>query len=711
MSVETAFLALFLALCTEGALVALFLPERQNPTALAWIGSIASLSILCLGGIVLVSGGTSQIQLWTLPGFGVLQISLNPFSALFLCSLAVVFVAVSIFSAGYLKRYLTHYSLRTFSVLYYGLLVSVVLVVVAGDVLSFLLAWEATAILSYLLVNYEHRKEENIEAAWLMLAMGEAGTLAAAVALLILAKTAGSLDFSALVLAGASVMPRMRWAVFILSFFGFGVKAGIVPFSMWLPRAHPVAPANVSAILSGVILNLGIYGITLVNVRFLPVKLLGPGILALVIGSITALVGILYATAENDMKTMLAHSSIENMGIIVSGLGAGFLFVGLDHPALASIAFAAAFYHLVNHSAYKALLFLGAGTVDMQLGTRNMDYLGGLIKVMPWTGLTFLVGALSISALPPFNGFVSEWLTLQSFLRSVELNSAAIGTVFAFSGALLALTAGLAITCFVKAFAMTFLGMPRWKQAREAVEAGRTMTAPMVGLAVLCLLLGITPTYVIPMLDKALMPLTGESAEKALVPPFLRPTASGQLPAEFVSEFHDLGAQVGKGYLPGNGLVVLHRGSEHNPVVFAMSTTYMIFVLMLLIGITFVVIRLWIARTRNVTRRPRWDGGITRLLPVMTYSATGFSSPVSVIFDALLHPRTVEDTRETVHEHFRTAIRRSRERVHILDWVIFRHLASGADALANLCARMHNGRLNAYVAYVLIALIAVLLLS
>ncbi len=711
MSLEGALLVLFLAWCSLGALLAVLLSERRNPTALAWTGSLAAVTALCLGGRILLPGSEIQIPLWTLPGLGNLRLSLNPLGALFLCSAATVYLAASVFSAGYLGRYLGHYSLRSFSVLYHGLFASVVLVFVAGDVLSFLLIWEVMAILSFLLVNYEHDKAENTSAAWLMLAMSEAGTLAAAIALLILAKNAGSLDFSLLAAEGARLLPGMRWAVFLLSFFGFGVKAGLVPFSVWLPRAHPVAPANVSAILSGVILNLGIYGIVLVNMKFLPVTLLGPGMLALIVGSITALVGILYATAENDMKTMLAHSSIENMGIIVSGLGAGFVFLASNHPAFAAIAFVAAFYHMLNHSAYKALLFLGAGTVDSRAGTRNMDRLGGLIKAMPWTALSFLVGALAISALPPFNGFVSEWLTLQSLLRSVELHSAAIGSVFAFCGAILALTAGLAITCFVKAFAMSFLGMPRWKEAGRVFEGSRSMTTPMAGLAFLCLFLGITPTYVIPALDKALAPLTGASAVQALVPPFLRSSASAQLPAGFVSEFHDLGAQVGKGYLPGNGLVVLHRGAERNPVVFAMSTSYTFLVLVLLLAIVFLATRLWTTPSHTVVRKPRWDGGIARLLPIMTYSATGFSSPVSVIFDALLHPRRVEDARETVHEHFRTAIKRRPERAHILDWAIFRHLAAAADAIANLCARMHNGRLNAYVAYVLIALVGVLLLS
>ncbi|HEY7307294.1 MAG TPA: proton-conducting transporter membrane subunit [Bryobacteraceae bacterium] len=709
MSWPIVLLAIFLGLSAAGVVLALLLPDRRNPLALGWTSSLAALCILWLSGAVLLDGSGFQISLWSLPGLGTLTLSLNRLAGFFLFSAGIVFLAASVFSVSYLRRYLGHYSLRSFSVLYHMLFVSVALVLIAGDVLSFLIGWEAMAILSYLLVNYEHEHQENVQAGWLMLSMGEAGTLAAAVAVLVLANSAHSLEFSKLRIASAALEPGISWAAFLLSFFGFGVKAGLVPFSTWLPRAHPVAPANVSAILSGVILNLGIYGIVRVNIDFLPATLVGTGLVTLIVGSASALVGILYATTENDIKTMLAHSSIENMGIIASGLGAGFVFTASKHPALAAIAFAAALYHALNHSVYKALLFLGAGTVDIQTGTRDMDQLGGLIKRLPWTGLFFLVGALAISALPPFNGFASEWLTLQSFLRSVEIQSAAIGTVFAFCGAALALTAGLAITCFVKAFAMTFLGMARSQPAKEVSEAARTMIVPMGALAALCLVFGVAPTYVIPVLDRTLGPYIGSGAEQALVPPFFTPRAS-ELPPNFLSEFHDLGAQVGKGLLPGPGLVVLHRGGDRNPVVFAMSTSYTFIVLLLLLGSSFLIIRLWLTRGRSVVRRLPWDGGLQRLLPAMTYTATGFSSPVSVIFHAVLHPTATEETRETIHEHFRTAIRRQRRDLHILEWLVFKPLASSTAAIANACARMHSGRLNAYVAYVLITLLGILLL-
>ena len=711
MTLAGILLLLFFILCSVGTVLAMILPERYLSFVLAVIASLAAADMVGLGFMVLVSGRGLQYSLWTISELGTLSLSLDRFSALFLVSAAVVFLAASVFSNAYMQRYRGHYSLRSFSILYYGLFVSVILVLITGDVLVFLIAWEAMAILSYLLVNYEHEQEKNTYAGWLMLALSEMGTVAAAFALLLLANHAHSMSFSSFRGAFGSFGNGMRWTIFLLSFFGFGVKAGLVPFSVWLPRAHPAATANVSAVLSGVILNLGLYGILRVNLDFLPISLPGPGLVVLIVGSASALIGILYATVENDLKTMLAHSSIENMGLIVAALGAGFVFAVDGHVAIASIAFVAALYHMTNHSLYKALLFLGAGTIDMRVELRNMNKLGGLMKVMPRTALFLLVGALAISALPPFNGFVSEWLILQSLLRSVELNSTTIGTIFAFCAAALALTAGLVITCFTKAFSTTFLGVPRSQQVQQASEATPSMTVPMGILAGLCLVLGVAPTWVIPAIDRTLAPYAVSGATEALVPPFLSPATPG-LPPGFVREFHDLGAQIGKDVVPASGLVVLHRGGASNPVVFAMSTAYTLVVLILLLAIVFVVVRFWLARGRSVSRELPWAGGIERLLPEMTYTATGYSSPVSVIFNAILHPGAVPETRQVIYEHFRTEIRRSdrAEEGHILERLIFTPLTRGALAVGKLCARMHNGRLTAYVAYVLVVLLSVLLI-
>ena len=278
---------------------------------------------------------------------------------------------------------------------------------------------------------------------------------------LILAITANSVEFTALRSAAPGIGEDSAVGYIFLSFFGFGVKAGIVPVNLWLPRAYLGCAAGVRAGAGGSDAESR-------ALRHLPDQRRSgacyesrPGPVALIVGTVSALLGILYATTDNELKAMLAHSSIENVGIVVAGFGAGMVFVATNHPALAAIAFVAGLYHLINHSLYKTLLFFGVGAVEKQTGTGDMDRLGGLIKWMPVTAACFLVGALSIAGLPPFNGFVSEWLTLQTMLRSAELSSTVAKMIFALCGAGLALTAALAVTCFVKVFAMSFLGMRR----------------------------------------------------------------------------------------------------------------------------------------------------------------------------------------------------------------------------------------------------------
>jgi hydrogenase-4 component B len=566
------------------------------------------------------------------------------------------------------------------------------------------------SISSYMLVNFEHQRVGTKEAGYLMLAMGEAGFMAVELVLLLLAVKAGSLDFSALKTAAVGLGPVTRWIVFLLTFFGFGVKAGLVPVNAWLPLAHPAAPANVSAILSGVILNLGLYGIIRVNFDLVPISTVFAGLVLLIVGTISALVGILYATTAHDLKAVLAHSSIENMGIVTLGLGAGIIFAASDRPLLAGMAYIAAFYHMLNHSFYKALLFLGAGAVDDRVGTRDLDKLGGLMRAMPWTAATFLVGALSISAVPPFNGFVSEWLSLQTLLRSAVLPSTALRLVFVLCGSALALTAALAVTCFVKAFAMGFLGIPRSEAAAKAVEVRGSAIAPMVLLSVLCLLLGVLPTYVIPALNIELQPLINPGTANALVPPFFTANSTNQqLPPAFLQEFHNLGAQSGSKVLPGRGLVILLRGSAENPVVFAMSPSYSLAALAIMLFLAWFVFTRW-TRQRATVRRELWAGGIPRLFPEMTYTATGFSNPVRVVFQAVFRPNITEDTRQTVAVHFRTAIRRQRDETHMVDRLFLRPVSEAMNGIANFLAGMHHGRLNVYVAYVLGFLLIILFL-
>ena len=705
-------ITLSLAACGAGIVLSMTVRPARQGFVLASLGSLAALAAAAAGAAALLNGEQFTRALWSLPGLTTLALRLDPLAAAFLLVAGIVLVPASIYAGEELRRDSVRGHERAFTVMLLALYASVILILIAGDALLFLMAWELMSILCYLLVvRAPGRENGRAVSGYLLLAMGEGGTLAAALGFLLLAHGASSLQFDALRSGAPALGANLRWAVFLLAFFGFGVKAGLVPVNSWLQRAYVTAPRAFAPVLAGVTLNLGLYGIMRVNAALMPATQAGMGLVALVVGTASALLGVLYATTDNDLKAMLAHSSIENVGIVIAGFGAGMVFVATRHPGLAAIAFVAALYHLINHSLFKTLLFIGVGTVESQTGTRDMDRLGGLIKWMPLTALGFLAGTLSIAALPPFNGFVSEWLTLQVMLRSAEVSSIGAKIVFALCGAGLALAAALAVTCFVKAFAMSFLGMRRLDGARTVTEASPGVLASMAILALLCLGFGVLPTYVIPALDPVSTQMTGASAADALVPPFFGAApAHATLPPAFAAEFHDLGAQVGQHVMPGRGLVVLHRGGAENPVVFAMSTSYMVLALIGLTALTYLIVRLWLTRARRVARRERWDGGLRRLLPEMTYTATGFSNPVRVVFDAIFRPTTVEDTSETVAEHFRMAIRREKERVHLVDKLVFQPVRSATLLFARALAAMHHGRFNAYATYAFLALLIVLAL-
>ncbi len=701
----------FIILSALGITVCVLFPQRAIPREIFWVGSAASLVICALGVEGLARSTSLSVNLWFLRGFGSLTLTLDHLSSLFLFISGIIYLSTSVFSRRYLEHYVDYFNLGLFGVVYHALWVSVVIILLAGDAVLFLIAWEAMSILAFLLVNFQAPKDENREAGYVMLGMSEAGFLAVALAFLILGSVSGGLGFEVLRAGGLKAGSGVRWGVFLLSFAGFGVKAGLFPFNRWMRDVYAAAPANVCALFSGVLLNLGIYGIVRLNVDLVPVLASGPGLIMLVIGTISALVGILYANRENDLKTMLAESSTENMGIVVAALGAGLVFTAAQIPILAGIAIITSLYHMLNHSAYKSLLFYGTGAVDTTTGTRDMDRLGGLLRIQPWIGGFFLVGVLAISAFPPFNGFVSEWLTLQTLLQSATLAPSGVKVIFALCGAVLALTAALAVTCFVKVYAMSFLGVSRSDGSVQNGRVNRSMRVAMGFLAVICLALGILPTYIISVLDRPVSGLIHTTAAGALVPPFFKAGSGELLPPAFVSEFHDLGAQTGSGFLPGPGLVVLHRGGASNPVVFAMSTSYTVVVLICLLGLTFLLVRWWGKNHGGAVRKPIWAGGLRPLQPELTYTATGFSNPVRVTFNAIFHPTEVEDSSEMVAQHFRMAIKKLILEVHLLDRIFYRPIQRMTTRVAAAFARMHHGKLNVYVAYVLLSLMAVLLLG
>jgi hydrogenase-4 component B len=708
MTMPAAAFVAFLVVSVGAAMVAWLTSGVRTPAVQAALG-LGQTVLLIVAGISTLATGGWTLGLWRMPGWGQLELHAGTLGAFFGLLAAVIYGAIWIYSPGYLGRHRSETQLKTLWGVMHLLLASIALVLWAGDVLTFLLAWEVMSVLSYLTVVSYQLDDSSARAGYVMLAASEAGFLAVVAAWMPLVLHAHSIVFTAIIRQDA-VSPVGRpaaAAVFLLATFGFGVKSGLFPTMSWLPRAHPVAPANASAVLSGIILNLGVYGIVLTDARLLPVGALWEGLVLLAFATATALVGILYAATDNHMKRMLAHSSVENLGLVLTAVGVALTFDAAHLPVLGGIAWIAAFYQMMNHSVYKALLFLGAGAVDHSAGELDLDRLGGLGRRMPWTALFMLAGTLAIASLPPLNGFVSEWLILQSLLRSVDLHRPVYEALFAGSGVIVALTAGLAATAFTRLYGMTFLGRPRSGSAEGARETPVAMRWAMGLLSGIALLLGLMPTYVAAGLGRLAASLTGAAVTRALIPSFFAPK---RLSAAFVESFHQLGAQIGQFLLPPPGLVFLHQGQSPTPhVVFAMAPSYLAIALLAAALVAAAAVRYILPRTYLRERKASWAGGVRRLSPDMGYTATGFANPIRTIFRAILSPSEPVDVEEREARHFPMAIRREARDVYAVDrWFVLPTVALG-QAAARLLALMHRGSVNAYAAYVLVTLLLLLL--
>ncbi|MHB9154523.1 MAG: proton-conducting transporter transmembrane domain-containing protein [Endomicrobiales bacterium] len=434
----------------------------------------------------------------------------DPLSLLFLFVIGLVALPSAVYSLGYLKNHYSRGDIAAGWLLLAGFVLSMSLVVTAGNALLFLIAWEVMSLVSYFLVTFDRDQERSVNAGTIYIVMTHLGTACITAALLLMYTHANSFDFAALKTAAVAMPPHERNIAFLLLLAGFGTKAGIVPLHLWLPYAHPQAPSHISSIMSGVMIKTAIYGMLRFIVVILGVDTPWWGNLVLAFASLSCLVGGMYALMENDIKKLLAYSSVENIGIILLGVGGSMLFAASRMPALSALALTAGLYHLINHAIFKSLLFLGAGSVYKATGQRNIEKLGGLIKTMPYTAAAFLVGALAISAIPPLNGFVSEWLTLQSFfLGAVQAPSTGMKILMGMYASVLALTGGLAAACFVKAFGITFLAVPRSQKAREAKEAPASMTLAMGFMALLAVAFGVGATPVVNVLSKVSAFVTG----------------------------------------------------------------------------------------------------------------------------------------------------------------------------------------------------------
>jgi hydrogenase-4 component B len=455
-----------------------------------------------------------------------LAFRLDALGAFFLALVGLVAIPCGIYGAGYSAAYEGRYSLRFLGAMLNLFLLAMSLVPCAGNVLTFLLMWEGMSLTSYFLVMTETDEPDTVLAGGWYLAMTHGGLALVLAAFLLLAAGASTTAFGDLRTAAAALSPATRNAVFCLALSGSGPRRDH-PAHVWLPRAHPAAPSHVSALMSGVMIKLGVYGLLRVGLDLLGGGPAWWGALLIGLGALSAVLGVLYALMENDLKRLLAYSSVENIGLIFIGVGAGFLFLSLGAVSAAVLALVAGLYHALNHAAFKGLLFLGAGSVLHAAHTRDMNRLGGLIRRLPWTALCFLTGSLAIAGLPPLNGFVSEWLLFQSLLPGIGSSAPLVAPLMTLAVGILALTGGLAATGFVKAFGITFLAMPRSDAAEAAHEAPRSMRVGMGILAVACAGLGLAAVPILAALGAVLAGHAGSAAAPRWVAAFCSPRPGG----------------------------------------------------------------------------------------------------------------------------------------------------------------------------------------
>ena len=663
-----------------GAAGSLVLMRREK---LANVFSFGMASLSALGGLLAalayLSAGPGEAvpKIDLLPSFiPYIQftVRLDPLGAFFLLIVSLLGVALSIYSLGYARGFFGRKNVGVLGAFLNLLLLATSVVFLAGNAFFFLIAWEIMALTAYCLVSFEHEKVETRNAGVLFFVMSHIGTGCLILGFLLLFQASGSYDFDGFHLLGDTMSPGKRDAAFLLFLAGFGVKAGIVPLHIWLPAAHPVAPSNVSALMSGVLIKTGIYGLTRVLFDFLGTPPNWWGVTVLSLGTISAVLGVLYALMEHDLKRLLAYHSIENIGIILMGLGASLMFLHSGHPVLASLALVAGLYHTINHAVFKALLFLGAGAVLHATHTRNMEELGGLAKRMRWTALFFLVGAVAISALPPLNGFVSEWLTYQSLLQGFGTTSSLVRIMFPISGAMLALTGALAAACFVKAFGITFLAQPRSAHAANAHEASFTMLLGQGILTAACVFLGLFPFVFLKWLDPVTQQLTGQQI-------------SAQLSA-------------------ANGLVLSNATAQG-------GTVSMLGLALLGLSLLAAPLVLWLifARRAKTRRGPTWDCGLRGLTPQMEYTATGFSKPIRMIFKALFRPRREVQREYDFSPYFATTIRFESHVEEVFQTRIYRPLNRLVLGVSRRLRALQAGSIQAYLIYIFITLLLLLIFA
>ena len=640
-------------------------------------GIRACCAVSGLGGAAALAGGVSALlsgnsRVVTAGGsvvVGTLQLQSTSLAGVFVALLGLIAVA----TAAYVPRY---HEPGHATGLYLGVFNLAVLaslaVLAAGNVVTFLVAWETMALLCYLIILRRPRRREVAAGAFWFLALSEIGFVAIIAAFVILAAKTHTMQLDLIAARAHLVSGDWRVAAYLLALTGFGFKAGLVPLHVWLPEAHPVAPADGSAFLSGLITKLGVYGIALFGFVLLPDGPAWRGILTMAAGAVTAAIGILYALNERDIKRFLAFSTIENIGIIVTAFGAAMTFLAYGQRLLWAFLLLAGLYHVANHGTYKTLLFQEAGVIEHATGTRDLDRLGGLAHRMPRSSVITFVGTLGIAALPPLNGFVSEWLIFQGLFQGFRTGNHLVAILIVLAAGTLGLTGGLAVYAFVRGYGIPFLGMPRTRQAAAATEAGQPQAGPAL-LAVACVALAVGAPVVLAGLARAMRTVTGVT---------LRPVL-----------------------LPGN-LTVIPAHTKFS----GFSPTWLT---VFLLAVCAVPALIYLAgRPRGASRiEPVWDGGIVAFKPRMQYSAMTFSAPTRVMFDELYRPSVSVHRASDDPAGSSGPVHYESEATPIFERYLYRPVIRAFEWLADAVRPIQSGDVNLYLFYVFAAVLVAYLIA
>ena len=653
------FLALSILTITAGCAV---LAGRNSRLATYW--GVGGALVGCLAGlapaiqVLMSNSGLFFRSAWDVP-YGEFYLAIDPLTALFLLPIFGVSALAAVYSSEYLRPFGERRSLGPVLCWFNVLIASMALVVAARNAVLFLVAWEVMSLASFFLVTFEDEREEVREASWTYLVATHLGTAFLFVLFTLLGRHAGSMNFDQFTAISAA-SPTLAAVLFLLALVGFGTKAGFMPLHVWLPEAHPAAPSHVSAVMSGVMIKLGIYGI-LRTLTFLGPPPAWWGMTLLMIGVTSGVLGVVFALAQHDLKRLLAYHSVENIGIIALGIGIGLLGQSAGSPVMSLLGFGGALLHVLNHSLFKGLLFLGAGSVLHATGTRELDRLGGLFKAMPWTGSTFLVGAAAICGLPPLNGFISEWLIYVGGFRGFLEFTTRSGMWLGLGIAALALIGGLAAACFAKAFGTVFLGSSREAQAHPVHEAGPAMLIPMMVLAGSCLAIGLWPHGVVHFMMPAISSITGAS-----------------LPVDAAGIASTLA-----------GLMMVSATAA----------------LLLCITLALVVLRRLLLKTRPSSQAVTWDCGYAAPTASMQYTASSFAQPLGRLFRSVLRTQSHE---QVPAGYFPDSAHLASHTPDVATTHLFLPLFARARRGLESLRWLQQGRVQLYLLYIFITLVVLL---